>query len=112
MLQPNFDREPTKFASIDAATFSQCKARNCLKRATLIAQKVDGAGRHVRQIELCALGTAKSSSSASVCRGLEISDQTGNALRASAQPSSDAGRFPGAADFCTTFAERILGTGR
>ena len=27
--------------------------RSCLKRATLIAEKVDTAGRHVRQIELC-----------------------------------------------------------
>jgi len=26
----------------------------CPKRATLIAEKVDAAGRHVRQIELCA----------------------------------------------------------
>jgi hypothetical protein len=33
---------------------SQCRARGCTKRATLIAEKVDVAGRHVRQIELCA----------------------------------------------------------
>ena len=26
---------------------------NCRERATLIAEKVDGAGRQVRQIELC-----------------------------------------------------------
>jgi hypothetical protein len=34
---------------------SQCKAHRCLKRATRIAEKTDVAGRHVRQIELCAL---------------------------------------------------------
>jgi hypothetical protein len=34
---------------------SPCRARRCLKRATLIAEKVDAAGRHVRQIELCPL---------------------------------------------------------
>jgi len=32
---------------------SLCRARSCLKRATLNAEKVDSAGRHVRQIELC-----------------------------------------------------------
>ena len=44
-----------QFASTDAAYVSQCKARGCMKRATLIAEKVDTAGRHVRQIELCPL---------------------------------------------------------
>jgi UDP-N-acetylenolpyruvoylglucosamine reductase len=32
---------------------SRCKRPRCQARATLIAEKVDGAGRHVRQIELC-----------------------------------------------------------
>jgi hypothetical protein len=32
---------------------SRCKKSRCHERATLIADKVDGAGRHVRQIELC-----------------------------------------------------------
>ena len=32
---------------------SQCKAPRCPERATLVAEKVDNAGRHVRQIELC-----------------------------------------------------------
>jgi hypothetical protein len=28
-------------------------ARSCVKRPTLIGEKVDSAGRHVRQIKLC-----------------------------------------------------------
>jgi hypothetical protein len=31
----------------------QCKARNCFKRATLVAEKFDSLGRHIRRIELC-----------------------------------------------------------
>jgi len=53
MLQPNFDPEPTTVRIHRCGYVSRCKARGCLKRATLIAQKVDDAGRHVRQIELC-----------------------------------------------------------
>ena len=37
------------------ATFRRAKLRGCLKRATMIAEKVDTAGRHVRQIELSPL---------------------------------------------------------
>jgi len=44
---------PGLSASIGASTFSRCKKPRCLERATLIAEKVDGAARHVRQIELC-----------------------------------------------------------
>jgi hypothetical protein len=54
MLQPNFDPAPTVVRIHRCGYVSQCKARTCLKRATLIAEKVDSAGRHVRQIELCA----------------------------------------------------------
>jgi hypothetical protein len=32
-----------------------CITRNCLKRATLVAEKVDSDDRHARQIELCLL---------------------------------------------------------
>jgi len=53
MLQPNFDPAPTTVRIHRCKYVSQCKARNCSKRATLIAEKVDTAGRHVRQIELC-----------------------------------------------------------
>ena len=42
-----------RFAPTDPNTFSQCKARGCPTGATLITEKVDGAGRHLRQIELC-----------------------------------------------------------
>ena len=53
MLQPNFDPAPTTVRIHRCKYVLQCKARNCPKRATLIAEKVDTAGRHVRQIELC-----------------------------------------------------------
>src|ERR1019366_3087435 len=55
MLQPNFDPTPTEVRIHGCGYVSPCRARHCLKRATLIAEKVDTAGRHVRQIELCAL---------------------------------------------------------
>ena len=55
MLQPNFDPAPTAVRIHRCGYVSPCKARRCLKRATLIAEKVDAAGRHIRQIELCAL---------------------------------------------------------
>ena len=31
----------------------ECKDRNCFKRATQVAEKFDGLGRHIRRIELC-----------------------------------------------------------
>jgi len=54
MLQPDFDPEPRELRIHRCGYVSQCKARGCPQRATLIAEKVDSAGRHVRQIELCA----------------------------------------------------------
>jgi hypothetical protein len=74
MLQPNFDPEPTAVRIPRCGYVSQCKARNCLKRATLIAEKVDGAGRHCRQIELCAQHCQIVIERERV-RGLEISDR-------------------------------------
>jgi len=53
MLQPDFDPAPTTLRIHRCGYVSRCKARTCVKRATLIAEKVDNAGRHVRQIELC-----------------------------------------------------------
>jgi hypothetical protein len=53
MLQPDFDPEPTTVRIHRCGYVSQCKARGCLKRATLIAEKTDAACRHIRQIELC-----------------------------------------------------------
>lgn len=55
MLQPDFDPAPTTVRIHRCGYVSPCRAHRCLKRATLIAEKVDTAGRHVRQIELCAL---------------------------------------------------------
>ncbi len=53
MLQTNFDPAPTTVRIHRCGYVSPCRARGCLKRATMIAEKVDGAGRHIRQIELC-----------------------------------------------------------
>jgi len=55
MLLPNFDPAPTAVRIHRIGYVSPCRARNCQMRATLVAEKVDTAGRHVRQIELCPL---------------------------------------------------------
>ncbi len=52
MLEPDFDPAPTAVRIYQCGYVSPCRARGCLKRA-LIAEKVDAAGRHVRQVELC-----------------------------------------------------------
>ncbi len=74
MLQPDFDPEPKTLRIHRCGYLSKCKVRRCRERATLIAEKVDGAGRHVRQIELCTrhgnVVIAREEA-----RGLEISDQ-------------------------------------
>jgi hypothetical protein len=54
MLEPDFDPSPTTVRVNRCGYLSRCRVRMCLKRATSIAEKVDAAGRHVRQIELCA----------------------------------------------------------
>lgn len=54
MLQPDFDPAPTAVRIYRCGYVSKCKKRGCLEPATLVAEKVDAAGRHVRQIELCA----------------------------------------------------------
>jgi hypothetical protein len=53
MLQPDFNPEPVAVRIYRCGYVAKCKARSCLKRATVVAEKVDAAGRHVRQIELC-----------------------------------------------------------
>src|SRR5271163_3421378 len=53
MPQPDFYPAPTTVRIWRCKYVSQCKVRGCLKRANLIAEKTDVAGRHVRQIELC-----------------------------------------------------------
>ena len=48
MIEPDFDRSAqTSFAFIQCGYVSPCRARECLKRATSIAEKLDAAGRHV-----------------------------------------------------------------
>ena len=53
MLQPDFNSEPVVVRVHRCGYISKCKARSCLKRATFVAEKVDSAGRHKGQIELC-----------------------------------------------------------
>src|SRR5208282_1271438 len=66
--------EPTAVRIHRCGYVSQCRAHTCLKRATLIAEKVDRAGRHVRQIELCALH-CETVIERERARGLEICDR-------------------------------------
>ena len=49
----HFDPAPTTVRIHLCKYVSKCKAGGCLKRATLIAENRDAAGRHIRQIELC-----------------------------------------------------------
>jgi hypothetical protein len=74
VLQPDFDPAPTTVRIYRCKYVSQCKARRRLKRATLIAEKTDLAGRHVRQIELCLLHSEVVIERARA-RSLEISDR-------------------------------------
>jgi hypothetical protein len=74
MLQPDFDPAPTTVRIHRCKYVSQCKARGCLRRATLIAEETDVAGRHVRQIELCPLHY-QIVIERERSRGLEISDR-------------------------------------
>jgi hypothetical protein len=53
VLQPDFDPEPTAVRIHRCRYISRCKARICFARATAVAEKVDVAGRHIRQIEVC-----------------------------------------------------------
>lgn len=53
MLEPDFNPAPTAVRIYRCGYISRCKAPRCQDRATLVAEKVDNAGRHVRQIELC-----------------------------------------------------------
>src|ERR1019366_1584643 len=51
--KPDFNPAPTAVRIHRCGYVSPCRARHCPKRATLIAEKTDAVGRHVRQIELC-----------------------------------------------------------
>jgi uncharacterized Fe-S radical SAM superfamily protein PflX len=53
VLQPDFDPVPTTLRIHRCGYRSPCRKPRCQAQAKLIAEKVDGAGRHVRQIELC-----------------------------------------------------------
>jgi hypothetical protein len=77
MLQPDFNPEPVAVRIYRCGYVIKCKARSCLKRATVVAEKVDNAGRHAGQVELrdrhCDFVIARESD-----RGLEISDRRGD----------------------------------
>ena len=53
MLQPDFNPAPLAVRIHRIRYVSRCKVRRCTARATTVAEKVDGAGRHVPQVELC-----------------------------------------------------------
>jgi hypothetical protein len=74
MLQPDFNPEPVAVRIYRCGYVAKCKARWCSKRATVVAEKVDGAGRHVRQVELCA-PHSEVVITRERARGLEISDR-------------------------------------
>jgi hypothetical protein len=74
MLQPDFDPAPTAVRIYRCKYVLHCRARSCLQRATLIAEKVDNAGRHVRQIELCERH-ARVVTACERGRGLEVQDR-------------------------------------
>lgn len=53
MLNPDFDPEPVAVASTESVTSRSARPADAWARAIVVAEKIDGAGRHVRQIELC-----------------------------------------------------------
>jgi hypothetical protein len=74
MLEPDFNPEPVAVRIHRCGYMSRCKAPRCQACATVVAEKVDAAGRHVRQIELCTRhGDVVIERERS--RGLEISDR-------------------------------------
>jgi len=74
MLQPDFNPAPVAVQIYRCGYVSQCKAPRCRERATLVAEKVDNAGRHVRQIELCDRHT-QVVIARERARGIEIQDR-------------------------------------
>ena len=74
MLQPDVDPEPKTLRIYRCRFVSRCKSPRCREHATLVAAKIDCAGRNVRQIRLCQRhgDTVIESERA---RGLEISDR-------------------------------------
>ncbi len=76
MLNPDLDPAPTTVRNHRCGYVSKCKKPRCREGATLIAEKMDAAGRHVRQIELCSrhcqIVIERERS-----RGLEICDRRG-----------------------------------
>jgi len=74
MLEPDFDPAPVAVRIHRCGYVSHCKGPGCRERATIVAEKIDGAGQHVRQIELCAQH-AEAVIARERKRGLEIFDR-------------------------------------
>jgi hypothetical protein len=74
VLQPDFDPAPTTVRIHRCKYVSQCKARRCLKRATLIAEKGGWRWPSRSEIELCPLH-CEVVIERERARGLEISDR-------------------------------------
>ena len=74
VLQPDVDPAPKTLHIYRCRFVSRCKSPRCREHATLVAAKIDCAGRNVRQIRLCQRhgDTVIESERA---RGLEISDR-------------------------------------
>jgi hypothetical protein len=53
MLEPDFNPKPVAVRIHRCGYISCCQKPICQARVTTVAEKVDAAGRHVRQIELC-----------------------------------------------------------
>lgn len=52
MLAPDFNPAAVAVRIHCIGYMSKCKACGCRTRASIVAEKVDGAGRHVHQVEL------------------------------------------------------------
>jgi hypothetical protein len=52
-MDVNFDPARATVQLLRCEYVSACRARSCDRRATVIARKLDAAGRYLRQIELC-----------------------------------------------------------
>ena len=89
MLQPDFDPAPTTVRVHRSGYASKCKARDCLTRATLVAEKVDGAGATFTKSNY-ARGTAKLSLSASVPAALRFASAEANSAHELSESASNA----------------------
>lgn len=74
MLAPDFSPAAVAVRIYRCGYVIKCKARSCLRRASIVAERVDSAGRHKGQIELCD-AHCRFVIERERSRGLEISDR-------------------------------------